>query len=120
MDLSEELATASRLTPMLYEKFHGNPRRIKRFLNDLHVRQSIASRRGITLDPDAVAKLMMLEGLLDEDFKPVLEWLAQTRLRDQLHHLRGPQEAAPDRVAGARGRGPRTPHKRKARPARRC
>lgn len=95
VDLAEERATASRLTPLLYEKFHGNPRRIKRFLNDLHVRQSVASRRGITLASDAVAKLMMLERLLEDDFKTVLGWLAHTELRDQLDALdRAANEAA--------------------------
>lgn len=46
--MDDELAFAVRLTPLLYEKLHGNPRYIKRFLNDLHVRQSVASRRGIS------------------------------------------------------------------------
>lgn len=87
VDLTADLATASRLTPLLYEKFRGNPRRIKRFLNDLHVRQSVASRRGISLASDAVAKLMMLERLLEDDFKTVLDWLAQAKLRDQLQAL---------------------------------
>lgn len=87
LDLSEELAVASRLTPILYEKFRGNPRRIKRFLNDLNVRQSIAQRRGITLPSDAVAKLMVLERLLRSDFETVLQWLAQNKLRDQLEAL---------------------------------
>ena len=59
--LTESMATASRLTPILYEKFRGNPRRIKRFLNDLNVRQAVASRRGIQLPPDAIAKLMVLD-----------------------------------------------------------
>lgn len=96
VDLAEERATASRLTPLLYEKFRGNPRRIKRFLNDLHVRQSVASRRGIKLASDAVAKLMMLERLLEDDFKTVLDWLAQTKLRDQLDALdRAANEAVP-------------------------
>ncbi|GAA1149600.1 KAP family P-loop domain protein [Nocardioides aquiterrae] len=96
VDLAEERATASRLTPLLYEKFRGNPRRIKRFLNDLHVRQSVASRRGISLASDAVAKLMMLERLLDDDFKTVLDWLAQTKLRDQMDALdRAANEAVP-------------------------
>lgn len=100
VDLAEERATASRLTPLLYEKFRGNPRRIKRFLNDLHVRQSVASRRGISLASDAVAKLMMLERLLDDDFKTVLDWLAQTKLRDQLDALdRAANEPAPTEPA---------------------
>lgn len=85
--LNEELAFASRLTPILYEKFRGNPRRIKRFLNDLNVRQAISERRGIDLPADAVAKLMVLERLLPDDFKTVLDWLAKNQLRDQLEAL---------------------------------
>lgn len=114
-ELAEERATASRLTPLLYEKFHGNPRRIKRFLNDLHVRQSVASRRGITLAADAVAKLMMLERLLDDDFKTVLDWLAQTKLRDQLEALdRAANEAAPTEAIETPEEGQSTPKKKAA------
>jgi hypothetical protein len=87
LDISTELTLASRLTPILYEKLRGNPRRIKRFLNDLRVRQSIASRRGITLDADIVAKLMVLEKLLLDDFAKVLEWLAKGELREQIRAL---------------------------------
>jgi hypothetical protein len=87
IDLNEELAFASRLTPILYEKFRGNPRRIKRFLNDLSVRQAVSERRGIQLPPAAVAKLMVLERLLRDDFETVLEWLAKNQLRDQLEAL---------------------------------
>lgn len=87
VDMSEELAFASRLTPILYEKLHGNPRRIKRFLNDLRVRQAIAVRRGITLDPAVVAKLMVLEVLLPEAFSKVLSWLAQGEMREHVTKL---------------------------------
>jgi hypothetical protein len=87
LDMSDQLAFASRLTPILYEKLHGNPRRIKRFLNDLNVRQTVAARRGIQLDPGVVAKLMVLEVLLPADFKKVLGWLAQGELRDQMAQL---------------------------------
>ncbi|WP_269666668.1 KAP family P-loop NTPase fold protein [Rhodococcus sp. 2G] len=86
-DLTQHLATAARLTPILYEKFHGNPRRIKRFLNDLNVRQAVAGRRGITLESDAIAKLMVLERLLADDFETVLDWLATNQLRDRLEAL---------------------------------
>jgi hypothetical protein len=87
VDLSEQVAFAARLTPILYEKLGGNPRRIKRFLNDLRVRQAVAGRRGIALDAAIVAKLMVLERLLDDDFKSLLGWLAQGSLRDQLAAL---------------------------------
>lgn len=85
--LARHLVTATRLTPILYEKFHGNPRRLKRFLNDLNVRQAVAKRRGFELKPDAVAKLMVLERILTEDFKTVLGWLASNQLRDKLDAL---------------------------------
>lgn len=100
IDVSAELSFAARLTPLLYEKLRGNPRRIKRFLNDLGVRQSIAERRGIVLDPAIVAKLMVLEVLLPDSFKLVLDWLARNELRDQMRALdaaagRGIVEEAP-------------------------
>lgn len=87
LNISSELALASRLTPILYEKLRGNPRRIKRFLNDLLVRQSIAGRRGIKLNADIVAKLMVLEVLLPDDFASVLGWLAKGELRQQIRRL---------------------------------
>lgn len=85
--LAEHLITAARLTPILYEKFHGNPRRIKRFLNDLNVRRAISSRRGFALKADEVAKLMVLERILADDFRTVLDWLASNQLRDKLEAL---------------------------------
>ena len=60
---------------------------MKRFLNDLSVRSSIAERRGIELDVSVVAKLMVLELLLPEDFDMVLGWLARGDLRRQLSRL---------------------------------
>ncbi|MFE7422121.1 P-loop NTPase fold protein [Rhodococcus sp. NPDC057529] len=94
-DLTQHLATAARLTPILYEKFHGNPRRIKRFLNDLNVRQAVAGRRGIALESDAIAKLMVLERLLENDFKRVIDWLATNHLRDRLEALDALANQAP-------------------------
>ena len=87
LDFSEEMAFAARLTPLLYEKLRGSPRRVKRFLNDLHVRQAIAQRRGISLDPAVVAKLMVLEVLLPTEFAQVLGWLARGVMRQQIDAL---------------------------------
>ena len=86
-EYADEISFAARLTPLLYEKLHGNPRRIKRFLNDLRVRQSVASRRGIELDASIVAKLMALEQLFQEEFGHVIEWLATGTLRQRLSEL---------------------------------
>jgi hypothetical protein len=87
LDITGERQFAARLTPMLYEKLRGSPRRIKRFLNDLNVRASIARRRGIELDIAVVAKLMVLELLLRGEFNKVLDWLARGELRDRLAEL---------------------------------
>lgn len=87
VDIQTELAFAHRLTAILYEKLLGNPRRIKRFLNDLNIRRSIALRRGIKLDLDVVAKLMVLEVLLPAQFQEVLAWLRTGELRDHLEAL---------------------------------
>ena len=87
LDIAAEMQFAARLTPILYEKLRGSPRRVKRFLNDLNVRSSIAERRGIELDVSVVAKLMVLELLLPEDFEMVLAWLARGELRRGLSRL---------------------------------
>lgn len=87
LDMDSQLAFAVRLTPLLYEKLRGNPRYIKRFLNDLHVRQAVASRRGISLDPAVVAKLMVLEALMKPEFKQLLDWFAKGEMRLQLASL---------------------------------
>ena len=91
VDLGAERAFAERLTPILYEKLRGNPRRIKRFLNDLRVRQSIATRRGIDLEAEIVAKMMVLEQLLPEEFERLLGWLANGTVRSEMSRL---EEAA--------------------------
>ena len=87
LDIASEMQFAARLTPILYEKLRGNPRRVKRFLNDLNVRSSIAERRGIELDVSVVAKLMVLELLLPKEFDRVLGWLARGELRRRLAKL---------------------------------
>ena len=87
LDVASEMQFAARLTPILYEKLRGSPRRVKRFLNDLNVRSSIAERRGIELDVSVVAKLMVLELLMPKEFDMVLGWLACGELRRQLARL---------------------------------
>lgn len=104
IDLQAELAFAHRLTAILYEKLAGNPRRIKRFLNDLNVRRSIANRRGIDLDADVVAKLMVVEVLLPEHFKEILSWLRTGELRDRLAALEKIAKHDNDEAAGGKTR----------------
>lgn len=80
----EQRNNAARIRPIVHEKTKGNPRRIKRFLNDLSVRLSIAARRGITLDAATIAKLMVLEQYLPDEFKEVTGWLREQVLRQNM------------------------------------
>jgi hypothetical protein len=124
--MDDELAFASRLTPLLYEKLRGNPRYIKRFLNDLHVRQSVASRRGISLDPAVVAKLMAIEALMKPEFKLMLDWFAKGQMRDHLERLEDeagrpaqPSTTTADGQDEPNGAGKATPRPRGSSSARR-
>lgn len=80
----EQRNNAARIRPIVHEKTKGNPRRIKRFLNDLSVRLSIAARRGIKLDAATIAKLMVLEQYFLDEFKEITGWLREQTLRQNL------------------------------------
>jgi hypothetical protein len=86
-DFVEQRNNAARIRPIIHEKTRGNPRRIKRFLNDLSVRLSIAAKRGITLDEATIAKLMVLEQYFPDDFRTLTDWLRQRNLRNNLEAL---------------------------------
>ena len=71
------------------DRIAGNPRLIKRFLNDLSIRQSMADAQGMTLQYDALVKMLLLErcaspGVVDAFTSEVsksdegkLEWLEE-------------------------------------------
>ena len=86
-EFAEQRNNAARIRPIIHEKTRGNPRRIKRFLNDLSVRLSIAAKRGITLDEATIAKLMVLEQYFPDDFKTLTDWLRERTLRTNLEAL---------------------------------
>ncbi|MDO4019100.1 KAP family P-loop NTPase fold protein [Clavibacter michiganensis] len=86
-DFAEQRNNAARIRPIIHEKTRGNPRRIKRFLNDLSVRLSIAAKRGIALDEATIAKLMVLEQYFPDAFKTLTDWLRERTLRTNLEAL---------------------------------
>lgn len=59
--IKKALALSHQISPILAAKLNGNPRQCKRFLNALFMRISMAESRGITLDKNVLAKLMLLE-----------------------------------------------------------
>jgi len=82
-----DLQLATMLAPVLVERLSGNPRRLKRFLNDYWIRSTVASRRGIDLQPNALAKLMVLEQLEDAAFETLLNWMQEGELKSRLEAL---------------------------------
>lgn len=93
---------AAMLAPILYRELGGNPRRLKRFLNAYWIRSSIAGRRGIKLEPAALAKLMVLEQLYPDEFARVLGWLGDGELPKRLGELEGAKKPSKG-AAGADG-----------------
>lgn len=78
---------AHRLTPLLHRQTGGNPRRLKRFLNAYWLRMSFAAARGVTLRPDALAKLMLAELHYQELFGQMLAWLAAGNVDDKVAEI---------------------------------
>jgi len=68
-DVEEDIALSEFLAPILSTGLDGNPRQIKRFLNTLLFRQSMANAKGITLATKVLAKLMLLEYLKPAFFR---------------------------------------------------
>jgi len=74
---TDAVRLAERLAPVLYAPLEGNPRRLKRFLNDYWMRSATASSRHVGLDADALAKLMVLVQLHGPQFADVVRWSAE-------------------------------------------
>ncbi len=71
--ISGDIAWATAVSPAL-SGLRGNPRQVKRFLNDLTWRRRAAARRGVELRHDVLAKLMVLEEQSAEDFQTLFDW----------------------------------------------
>lgn len=71
--LELDLDLAAQVTPTLAPGLGGNPRRVKRFLNTLLLRMALAEDRGLELQRQVLAKLMMLEYVRPDFFKKLAE-----------------------------------------------
>jgi predicted KAP-like P-loop ATPase len=65
--LLSRLETAERLAPLMTGATHivGNPRLIKRFMNALSIRLSIAKAQGVVVDEAVLAKLLLFERVVE-------------------------------------------------------
>jgi predicted KAP-like P-loop ATPase len=70
VDIGNLLQIASDISSLLCRGTKGNPRQIKRFLNALSLRLSIAKNRGVAdyIKPDILIKIMLAEHFLPTDF----------------------------------------------------
>ncbi len=55
------ISLAKQISSVLAPSINGNPRQCKRFLNTLSMRQSLAKARGVNLDRNVLAKLLLAE-----------------------------------------------------------
>lgn len=103
----DEVRLAEALTPLLHRYTMGNPRRLKRFLNAYWLRMSFAARRGIELQSDALAKLMLAELYLPDLFGQLLAWLAAGVVAEKVAEIEG---GTGDHSAGVRDWGELPPN----------
>jgi hypothetical protein len=83
-ELQADFMIANRIASTLCRGLRGNPRQLKRFLNTMLLRIETAKRRGVTLDPAILAKLMVLEQN-DKEFQRLFLWqLAQDGAPEEL------------------------------------
>lgn len=74
-ELAAALDIAAQIGPVVATNLRGNPRETKRFLNRFLLRKATAEKRSMTLEEDKLAKLLVLERLLDaRHFEQVFLW----------------------------------------------
>jgi hypothetical protein len=72
--LENDLTVADLVGGPLATGLRGNPRQVKRFLNTLQLRLRLAEKRAIPLDPQILAKLMVLEEVAFAGFEQLFIW----------------------------------------------
>lgn len=97
-DSKPDVQLAERLAPILHHHTQGNPRRLKRFLNAMWVRIAFAGMRGVDLEADACAKLMVAELLYPEFFSQMIGWLASGTLEENVGDIENGEGDYPQQI----------------------
>jgi hypothetical protein len=79
--LGRSLQWASVIAPTLSEGLKGNPRQVKRMLNALLLRRSVAEVAGLTVRDEVLVKLMLLEYSRPALFEQLYVWQATSEGR---------------------------------------
>lgn len=106
-DRRSQVHLAQQLTPLLHRHTSGNPRRLKRFLNAFWLRTSFAAARGIKLQPEALAKLMLAELHYPDLFGQLLSWLSAGTVAEKVKEI---EDGKADLGAGVRDWGELPPN----------
>lgn len=72
--LAADLKWAADISPVLGASLRGNPRQLKRFLNNLLLKHRSAGRRNAPIELPVLAKLMVLEDQYNTDFQKLFDW----------------------------------------------
>lgn len=72
--LADDLKWAAEISPILGSSLRGNPRQLKRFLNNLLLKHRSAKRRDANIELPILAKLMVLEDQYNPDFQKLFDW----------------------------------------------
>jgi hypothetical protein len=99
--LVRDLQWAASVSEVLGSGLRGNPRQLKRFLNNLMLKHRSADRRGIDLQLPVLAKLMALEEQYVAEFRRLFDW--QLASAGPIPELRMAEEAAMEAVAPSTG-----------------
>lgn len=112
--LAADLKWAADISPVMGASLRGNPRQLKRFLNNLLLKHRSATRRGAALKLPVLAKLMVLEDQYNTDFQKLFDWElaadgacpeigdAETHARNMGTESRSPAPAAKTRASDSR------------------
>ena len=108
-DLLDDLALSQQTADVLTRILRGNPRQIKRFLNTMLLRISMAKAKHATLKLRVMTKLMLLEEFKPMTFGLLAKWQAEAdgqppeiaELEKRLRESNGALSAAPKPAAEA-------------------
>jgi len=96
--LRKQIELGLRMAPMLAQsaRVNGNPRIVKRLMNVVRMRTSIASRRGMNLDEGVIAKLALFERCTDGPATEELQHSIQTALNGKPELIAAIEQASSD------------------------